>query len=143
MPVGNRQDTATVTASVQLADGTWLRLGVFQDRKGGASDSASTTYSMGGSSNKRRALGGRPEPTTVTISRLFDDEAQAWEKLVRSRAGKAQMTVSEQPQDIEGNAIGDPLTWAGVLKNVHKLDYNAESTTAQTIELEMVTESIT
>jgi hypothetical protein len=143
MAVGNRQDNARVTAEVQRADGSWLKLGVFEDRKGGASDSASVAYNLG-AMGPRLALGGRQEPEAITITRLFDDEAAGYEKELRERAGKATVNITEVPLDDEGNAQpSGSRTWSGKLKKFHKLDYNAEANAAEQIELEVTVESVT
>lgn len=141
MPAGNRQDNASVTATVQKRDGTWLKLGIFEDRKGGNSDSGSVTYNKG-AMGPRLAMGGREEPAPVTITRLFDDEVAAYEGEVRQRVGRAVMKITEQALDDEGQAVGPAVTWTGKLKNYHLLDYNAEGTAAKQVELELVVESV-
>jgi hypothetical protein len=140
MAVGSRQDNALVTAEVQKADGTWLHLGTFEDRKGGDSDSASVVYNMGGM-GVRRALGGRQEPAPITVSRLYDDAAAGVEEELRALCGGASMTITEEALDNEGNSTGKKLVWTGILKKAGKGDYNAEGNAAQTLDLEMIVET--
>ena len=130
----DRQDNALITVSV---DGR--SLGIFEDRSGGVSDSASSTYPLGGM-GKRRALGGKPEVTNVTVTRIFDEAARGYIKWLRGRAGKGVMIVKEQPLDDEGLAIGDLETWTGLLKSVAVADRKADAGAAETFALEMVVE---
>lgn len=130
----DRQENAIITASV---DGRVL--GVFEDRTGGISDSASTTYPLGGM-GKRRALGGRAEVTNVIVVRIFDIQAQGYIGWLRGRAGKGVMIVKEQPCDDEGNPEGPLETWTGVLKSVHPNDRKSDGGAAAQLTLEMTVE---
>jgi hypothetical protein len=134
--MGNRQDNAYISASITDRQGLLL-LGRWDDRSGGQSDSASTTYARAGVGG-RTALGGRQEVANVVIKRLFDAEAQGFVARLRAAAGKAQMQVTEHGTDDEGNQEGPTETWNGILKSVHVSDRSTETNAAQVIELEMV-----
>jgi hypothetical protein len=110
------------------------QLGVFEDRDGGDSDSTSTRYPRGGLGTNE-SLGGRPETSNVTVTRLFDEVARGYRKKLRACAGKVLLGVHEQPIDDEGNFEGDPETWIGKLKSVKVAPRKADSAAAQTLQL--------
>jgi hypothetical protein len=136
--MSNRQDNVYITASITDGEGN-LSLGRWEDRSGGQSDSASTTYARAGIGG-RTALGGRQEVANVVIKRLYDTEMQGVIARLRKGAGKAFMQITEQTTDDEGTVItGSPTeTWRGILKSVHVLDRSTETAAAETLELEMV-----
>jgi hypothetical protein len=136
--VADRQDNVYISASITDAQGL-LKLGRWEDRSGGQSDSASTTYAKAGVGG-RRALGGRQEVANVVVKRIFDTEVQGVVGRLRAGAGKATMQVTEQPTDDEGNAVGHLETWSGKLKSVHVGDRSTETNAAEILELEMVVE---
>ena len=55
--------------------------------------------------------------------------------------GKARVSVSRQPLDIDGNPYGTPLTYTGRLKAVTPNDLDSESADAAIYELEISTDS--
>lgn len=134
--MAERQNNVRLTASL---DGK--QLGVMQGRKGGGTDSASTTYPMGGG-GPRRPLGGEREEEPVSCTQIYDTVAQANEAWARSRCGRGQLVLKEQPLDDENNAIGEGRTWTGVLKKVVTSDRDSSSGGAQTITYEMTTGSV-
>lgn len=134
--MGNRQDNAFIAASITDKGGL-LSLGRWDDRSGGQTDSASTTYARAGTGG-RVALGGRQEVANVIVKRLLDSEAQGFIARLRAGAGKVTMQVSEQATDDEGNLIGPKEQWTGILKSVHVSDRSTESNAAEVLELEMV-----
>lgn len=136
--MADRQDNVYISASITDKNGV-LNLGRWEDRSGGQSDSASTTYAKAGMGG-RMALGGRQEVANVVIKRIFDGEMQAAVERLRAGAGKARMQVTEQPVNDEGIAEGSLETWVGVLKSVHVGDRSTETNAAEVIELELVVE---
>lgn len=134
--MAERQDNVRLTVSV---DGR--RLGVWEDRKGGAMDSSSTVYPRGGM-GPRQVLGGRQEPAPVTLTRLVDDEARSYKKWLKATAGKGRAVVTEQELDDEQNALGDPEVWSGQVKMVSTSDRAADSAAAETIDMEVIVETI-
>lgn len=133
--MGNRQDNARITASITDSGGL-LSLGLWDDRSGGQSDSASTTYPRAGVGG-HTALGGRQEVANVVIKRLLDTEAQGFIRRLRAGAGKATMQVTEQASNDEGELEGPIEKWTGILKTVHIADRSTGSNAAETLELEM------
>jgi hypothetical protein len=136
--MADRQDNVYISASITDRNGV-LNLGRWEDRSGGQSDSASTTYAKAGMAG-RAALGGRQEVANVVIKRLFDGEMQAVIDRLRAAAGHAKMQVTEQPTNDEGIAEGKLETWVGVLKSTHVGDRSTEAAAAEVLELEMVVE---
>lgn len=136
--MANRQDNVYITASITDKAGL-LPLGRWEDRSGGQSDSASTTYAKAGLGG-RKALGGRQEVANVIVKRLYDSDMQAVIARLRKGAGKATMQVTEQTTNDEGEVEpGSPTeTWKGILKSVHVSDRSTETNAAETIDLEMV-----
>ena len=136
--MANRQDNAYISVSITDVHGL-LNLGRWEDRSGGQSDSASTTYAKAGIGG-RSALGGRQEVANVIVKKLYDAEMQGVIGRLRKGVGKATMQVSEQATNDENEVeTGAPLeTWKGILKSVHVADRSTESNAAETLELEMV-----
>lgn len=130
----NRQDNVRITAEV---DGVG-DLGTFEDRAGGASDSAAVTYQLGGMGG-RVALGGAKEVTNVTIKRIYDDKARTYVSKLRGLTGRGRMTIKEVPLDDEGVAIDTAMeVFRGILKSVHVADRKSDAAAAAEIDLEMV-----
>lgn len=125
-----RENTKLVTVTVDN-----VNLGVFEYRDGGDVDSAETTYQMGGG-GPRRAFGGPPAPTNVTVRGLYDDARRAQIKFLYSRAGRGRMVVTDNNMDAENNVFGDPTVWVCVLKRVKEPTYDSSSTNMGQLELE-------
>lgn len=139
--MADRTDNARVTASV-VVKGVTLDLGTMDDRKGGASDSSSVVHNRGGM-GPRQAKGGKPEPAPVTVARVLDTAALAYEKVLRAGAGRLSMLVKEQTLDDEGQDIPGALTvWTGKLKNVVSTDRDSEGSAVEMLELEMIVETV-
>ena len=127
-----RQDQFDVRVTVDGED-----LGTFDKFSGGEIDSEEVTYKPGGMA-PRISLGGSVNPGNVTVSVLYDlariNQVVHW---LAARVGKADMVVSKQPLDVDGNVFGRPLVYQGKLKQVNPPEHDSESSDAALIELEM------
>lgn len=130
----SRQDQHSITVSVDDRD-----LGVWDKRSGGAVDSEETKYRPGGLASTI-SLGGSVTVDNVTLQRLYDlGRDHALMPWLRSRVGKGQVTVTDQPLDVDGNAFGRPDVYTGVLKRVTPPDADSESSDAALVEIEVST----
>lgn len=127
----SRVNQARITVVV---DG--VSLGVFEKRTGGEADSSSTQYKLGGM-GPRISLGGSPEVPNVIVAGLYNVDRQSRIKTLLGRAGKAGMSVTEQPLDDDGAAFGEPLVWSGTMKRVMPPERDANSDDAAVLEIEM------
>lgn len=133
----NRTDNSRLTASATVG-GVKIDLGVFEDRKGGDSDSGSTVVNRGGMGS-REPLGGKPEPENITIARVRDDRARSYEKTLRQSVGRTNITVTEVGLDDEKQEIPNDVTsWIGKLKKVGTTDRTEEGNAVEYLELEIV-----
>lgn len=124
-----RQDQWLVTATV---DG--VSIGIFDKMTGGEITSEETKYAPGGM-QPQVSLGGMRSVENVTISRLARGEDDVhW---LFERAGRADMSVTRQPLDADGNAYGRPVTYSGKLQGVTPAEIDSESSDAALLELEM------
>jgi hypothetical protein len=125
-----RQDQWANTVSIDgVPWGVWDTLG------GGAVEAADTKYRPGGMAPER-SLGGHVTVSNLTLGRLLGRED--WEPmgdLMRSRCGKANVVVSRQPLDTDGNPFGKPLVYSGTLMTVTPGDTDSESADAQVWEI--------
>ena len=131
----SRQNQANITVVVDDVDlGTWDKF------SGGEVDSEETTY-LPGAMGPRVALGGVVNIGSVTVSRLYDltrDHSGTYGvHWLISRAGKGWVVINKQPLDVDGNAFGRPLVYAGRLKQVNPPEIDSESSDAALIELEV------
>jgi hypothetical protein len=93
---------------------------------------------MPGAMGPRISLGGAVTIGNVVVSVLQDNARfQPLIHWLLSRVGKADMVVSKQPLDVNGNVYGRPLTYAGKLKQVTPAEHDSESSDAALLELEM------
>lgn len=127
------QFAVTVTADDRPLD-------LFDKFSGGVASAEETKYKPGGM-RPQRSLGGSSTIDNVTVSRLYelarDHDLVRW---LRSRVGKAQMTVAKQPLDVDGNPWGKPDVYTGKLQRVTAPDHDSESSSAALFELEISTE---
>lgn len=131
---GTRQDQYSVTV---IIDG--VNTGIWDKMSGGEMDSEEVKYRPGGMA-EQISLGGSRQIGNVTVSRLYDlDRDHPTIKTWMNRAGKAQVTVSKQTLDSDGNAYGAPLVYNGVLKTVTPPEHDSESSDAAMVELEIST----
>ena len=125
-----RQDQWANTVSIDGKPwGVWDTLG------GGAVEAEDTKYRPGGMAPER-SLGGHVTVSNLTLGRLLDrPDWEGMSNLMRSRCGKAPVTVSRQPLDVDGNPYGKPLVYCGTLMSVTPGDTDSESTDAQVWEI--------
>lgn len=129
---GTRQDQYNVTVSVNgNSYGTWDKM------SGGDIDSEETKYNPG-AMGASISLGGRKTVSNVTVQRLYDlQRDHALMPGLIAMVGKANMVVSKQPLDADGNAFGAPIVYTGKLKMVQLPEHDSESNTAAMVSLEM------
>ena len=132
----SREDQTLITVSV---GGT--NLGVFDKLEGGEIDSEETKYRPGGM-QEQLSLGGYRNVGNITVSRLYDvyRDHTLMPTLIAG-VGKALVSVSRQPLDIDGNPFGAPITYTGKLKALTPNDLDSESSDALIYELEVSTDS--
>ena len=135
MPITTREDQYAVTVTVN-----GVSLGTFDKLSGGEIDSEETKYRPGGMGSEV-ALGGPRTTSNVTVSRIYSLDADHSVNLptLKASVGKAQVTVSKQPLDVDGNAYGSPVVYQGVLKNVKLPDHDSVSNDPGMLELEVST----
>lgn len=137
MPDGTRTDTYDVRVSIG-----GVALGTFDKMEGGDVDSKELKYAPG-AMGEEESLGGKRTVSNITVRRLYKlprDHAHS-QRLI-NWAGKADMTVSKQPLDINGNTWGSPLVWRGTMKRVKFPDVDSEGTDAGLLEIEMTPDGI-
>jgi hypothetical protein len=137
---GQREDTASIQLRIQVpGNSSYTDYGIWDKRSGGELDSEETTYYPGAMAD-RISLGGRVVPGNNTLQRLFKgDRDQKQLATLYHCVGKAKVTVTEQPLDIDGNAYGHPIVWSGILKKVASPNRDSESNNAALIEIEIST----
>src|SRR5262245_50188285 len=126
----SRQDQYAITVNV---DGRDFGVTSWDKLSGGESDSEETKYKPGGM-GPSVSLGGSVEVGNVTVSVLyyldkFSGGGDAIHWLI-GRVGKGSVTVNRQPLDIDGNAYGKALVYAGTLKTVTPPEIDSESSDA-------------
>jgi hypothetical protein len=134
-PDSTRQDTYQVT--VKIGD---TKYGVWDKLSGGEVDSEEFKYKPGGMLPPV-SLGGSKNVGNITISRLYRlgrDHTKAQDLI--NAVGKAVVTVTKQPLDVDGNAYGVPIVWNGILKRVTFPEHDSESSSPGLIEIEVTPE---
>jgi len=129
-----RNDQYLITASV-----AGVPLGIYDKHKGGDTDSPEKKY-RGGGMGPQVSLGGQPEVSNVTITRLYDrDRDVDLVRWLRTQIGQP-MSVSRQPLDANKNPKGRPDVFTGKLKKVSPTDVDSEGNAPDTYDLELSTE---
>lgn len=116
-------------------------LGVFDTLSGGEADSEETLYNPGGMA-PAVSLGGRKTVSAVTLGRLYRLERD--HDIVRAllpKRGKARVSVSRQPLDVDGNPFGSPFVYTGTLKTVTLPDTDSEDSGASIWSMTITTEN--
>lgn len=144
MPVEGpmRQDTRSLMVTI-FNPGTDVPIikGIWDKKSGGQVDSEETVYHPGALADPV-SLGGRRNVENLTLSRLCRI-GRDWAVIPRlmAVAGKADVVVSDQPLDFDGNATGvKSLTYRGTLKRVTPPDADSESSGPAMIEIEVTVE---
>jgi hypothetical protein len=115
-------------------------LGPFDTRSGGeVTGGASKRRSAGMGPFKQRA--GLPDFTDLTVTRVLDG---SWAEMRRlqTRAGKAEMVVSDFTLDDNGQRFGPPITFTGKLQNVVLPDADSQSTDYAMVTLVLQVRSV-
>ena len=127
-----RQDTFRVTVFIN-----GINFGVWDKKTGGQVDSEQTSYKPGGMTPPV-SLGGSKNVDNIVVSRLYRQERDHTEVgRLMNWAGKADMSVHQQPLDFDAQPFGNPIVWRGTLKRVMAPDVDSESNDAAMLELEM------
>jgi hypothetical protein len=115
--------------------------GVWDTLAGGAVTASETKYAPGGM-GAQKSLGGRTSIDNITLGKLIEggtDEWAAIKTLMATRCGKAEVGVSRQPLDVDGNKFGDPLVYTGLLLTVTPGDTDSNSEAAQVWQITVST----
>jgi hypothetical protein len=130
-----RKDQRRVTVSV-----AGFAAGVFDTKTGGAIDSEELKHRSGGM-GPQKARGGPITVENVTLTREVDQAEWALmrEHFLRG-VGKADVTVTDQPLDVDGNAFGQPLVYTGKLKRVMPPEHDANAADLAELEIEISTD---
>jgi len=131
-----REDTYSVNVQVSRPDGTWLNLGTAEKKSGGATDSEDVKVKLGGLQGEL-ALGSSRTVENVTVSYLYVQRIHDQAHFLHSRVGKADVIVTVQPLDGDGNVNGRSIIYPGKLKSFTLPDVDAESSDAAYAELEI------
>ena len=129
----SRVDQYDVRVVVDGRDlGTWDKL------TGGEIDSEELTFKPGAMGD-RISLGGSVNLGNVTVSKLYNlAHVHAVVHWLIDRVGKATVTITKQPLDVNGAAWGSsPLVYKGKLKRIAPPEHDSESNDAALLELEM------
>lgn len=135
-----RQDTYSVHIHITPPGGSPLDFGVWDKMSGGEVDSDETKYNPGGMAPPV-SLGGRKTTGNVTYSRLYRlvrDHSHAQQFI--NWVGRARVTISKQPLDVDGNAFGSPIVYHGTLKRVTFPEVDSESSGPGLVEMEVTPE---
>jgi hypothetical protein len=140
-----RQDTHTIKVLIgnpRTAKHELINFGIWDTFSGGDVDSDTTTY-YPGAMGPAVSLGGRVQPQTVTVSRLYRLERDHDKMgLLLAAVGKMKMQVHRLPMDIEGNSYGKALVYNGTLKHVSPPDLDSNQSGAALLSLEMTVEGV-
>lgn len=139
-----RQDTRSIMVTI-FAPGSdaVIMKGVWDVKTGGGVDSEERVYHPGAMAASV-SLGGRTNVENVVCSRLCR-VGRDWALIPRlvSIAGKARVSVTDQPLDFDGNASGiNGLTYTGILKRVTPPEANSESSDPAMIEIEITPDGV-
>src|SRR5215831_17271628 len=129
---GTRQDMFVVRLTVEGNS-----FGIWDKKTGGELDSDEVKYYPGGM-NAPVTLGGRVNPGNITLQRLYDriDDHQRINTLLNG-VGKALVSVSQRPMDLDGHGYGKTIVWTGKLKRVLVPDVDSEAQSAAMVEVEI------
>lgn len=128
----SRSDQRSVSITIGGVD-----TGIWDAKSGGMADSEETKYREGGGGHQV-TLGGQQTLENLTCARLFKldrdlPQIKGWMATV----GRADVTVTEQFLDRDGNVANIGLTYQGVLKSCAPPEHDSESTDAARVEIEV------
>lgn len=115
-------------------------LGTFDKRSGGDVDS---DISKRDTADGPQVYHAKKTVNDLTVTRGYDRERD--HELLRGleqRAGRASMSVSEQPLDADGNPWGKPKTWDGMLKSVNSGEVDVTTSDPRDLDLVMVVKDV-
>lgn len=121
-------------------DGT--DFGIFDSRKGGDAQAKVTKHRPGGM-GPEVSYPALPTYSDLTVSRVFNPVHDL--ELIRgleAKAGRVQMTVTEQPLDADGNVFGNPLVYSGTFSNLKLGQVDSTSEKVRMYELDMSVASV-
>jgi hypothetical protein len=125
-----RQDQFKIHLSIEGVDyGEWDKC------TGGESQANEIKYRPGGM-QPEISLGGTVSVSDIIVERLYDisrDGANLNKFLAGN--GRALCSVSRQPLDLNGHAVGTAIVWTGILKNVKLPDADGENNAAALVSL--------
>jgi hypothetical protein len=114
-------------------------LGVWDAATGGDVTAVEKKYRPGAMAPEV-SLGGVPSVTNIKLTRLVTSaDWVTMRRLLQSRVGRAQCTVTRQPLDADGNPFGQPLVYTGTLLIVNPGDNDSNNIDAQTWEITIST----
>lgn len=125
-----RQDQFQIHLSINGQDyGEWDKC------TGGESQANEIKYKPGGM-QPEISLGGTVSVSDVTVERLYDvaiDGANLSKYLAANGRGNA--VVSRHALDLNGNPIGTPMVWTGIVKSVKLPDADGENNAAAMVSV--------
>lgn len=134
--MSHRKDQSSVSLTV---DGQAMPF--VHNRREGGSVTSEDNKSFPGGMRPQKAHGAPATVDNVTLGGEFepnrDHEMLRW---LKSRVGKGKCVVTEQQLDVDGNTLGRPDTWTGVLLSVSTGEYDASSGEPRELEIEVSTD---
>lgn len=115
-----------------------FNVGVWDTLSGGNVDSDETKYKPGGM-GPEITLGGSTSVENITLGRLLTKDDWNVMAFLKNVVGKAEVTVSRQPLDVDGNPFGNPLVYTGILQAINAGDTDSNSSDAQVWEITVST----
>lgn len=108
--------------------------GVWDTRSGGEVTASPTKYRPGGG-QAQEIDSTRPTTGDVTVSRRFDNARDIeLARELRPLVGRADITITDQPLDVDGVKFGKPTVYSGKLTGV-----NADDIDSTTDDVRMIT----
>lgn len=116
--------------------------GVFDKRTGGDATAPTAKHRPGGM-GPEKAYRTLPTYSDLTVSRVLErDRDYELVRRLRNLSGNAQMVVTEQPLDDDGNAWGSPQTWQGRLTNVKPGQVDSTSQNPRMFEIDCSVQTV-
>lgn len=142
----SREDQYDVTVAVTRNIGgvsVTKALGTFDKMSGGEVDSEESKYRPGGMV-EQISLGGYVNVGNVTVERLYDLVRDypnvGW---ILNGVGNADVVVTKQSLDVDGNPYGRPLIYKGKLKTWTPPDHDSMSADPALFQFEVSSATVT